>query len=384
MLPETPSTPAGLLARLVAIDSVNPDLVPGGAGEGIIADYCGQWLAARGFQVHRLEKGPGRPSLVAVVRGTGGGRSLMLNGHLDTVSLADYDGDPLDPLVRDGQMHGRGTFDMKGGIAAMMVAAARATVRSPLRGDVILALVADEEHASSGTEEVLRSFTADAAIVTEPSHLEVTLAHKGFAWFDIEIAGRAAHGSRPELGIDAIAKAGHFLVALEELGQRLARGPAHPLMGTGTVHASMIHGGEEPSTYPAHCRITLERRTVPGETADSVEQELTTVLDHLTATVPDFGYRIQRGLHREPFEADPEALIVRTFTRHAEAVLGRPPVVRAEPYWTDCALLDRAGIPCLLFGVDGEGAHAATEYVDLASLDRLSEILTATITDFCS
>jgi acetylornithine deacetylase len=379
----TPSTSAGLLARLVAIDSVNPDLVPGGAGETAIADYCGQWLADR-FEVHRLEQRPGRPSLVAVARGSGGGQSLMLNGHLDTVSLADYDGDPLGPRIVDGQMHGRGTFDMKGGIAAMMVAAARATAGGPLRGDLLLALVADEEHASSGTEEVLQSFTADAAIVTEPSHLEVTLAHKGFAWFDVEIAGRAAHGSRPDLGIDAIAKAGHFLVALEELGQRLAHGPAHPLLGTGTVHASVIHGGEEPSTYPAHCRLTLERRTVPGENADSVEQELTAVLDHLAATVPDFGYRLTRGLHREPFEADPESLIVRTLTHHAEAVLGRPPVVRAEPYWTDCALLDRAGIPCLLFGVDGEGAHAATEYVDLASLDRLTDILTATIAEFCS
>ncbi|GGJ34784.1 hypothetical protein GCM10010121_052570 [Streptomyces brasiliensis] len=229
----------------------------------------------------------------------------MLNGHLDTVSLADYDGDPLDPQIRDGRMYGRGTFDMKGGIAAMMVAAARAVAGGPLRGDVVLACVADEEHGSSGTEEVLESFTADAAIVTEPSRLQVTLAHKGFAWFDVEIEGRAAHGSRPELGVDAIAKAGRFLVALEELGQHLAQGPAHPLLGTGTVHASVIHGGEEASTYPAHCRITLERRTVPGENADSVERELTALLDHLTATVSDFRYRLIRGLHREPFEADP-------------------------------------------------------------------------------
>ncbi|MER8261779.1 ArgE/DapE family deacylase [Streptomyces albidoflavus] len=383
-MPETPSTPADLLAHLVAIDSANPDLVPGGAGETAIADHCGQWLAARGFAVHRLEQRPGRPSLVAVAHGTGNGRSLMLNGHLDTVSLTGYDGDPLAPQIRDGQMHGRGTYDMKGGIAAMMVAATRATAAGALRGDVILALVADEEHASCGTAEVLRSFTADAAVVTEPSNLEVTLAHKGFAWFDVDIAGRAAHGSRPELGIDAIVKAGHFLVALEKLGRRLAQGAAHPLLGTGTLHASLIRGGEEPSTYPAHCRVTLERRTVPGENADSVEQELTALLDHLSATVPDFGYRLTRGLHREPFEADPEALIVKALSRHAHAVLGHPPVVRAEPYWTDCALLDGAGIPCLLFGVRGEGAHAATEYVDLASLDHLTDILTATITDFCS
>ncbi|WP_405738393.1 ArgE/DapE family deacylase [Streptomyces sp. NBC_00028] len=380
----TASAPALLLARLIAIDSVNPDLVPGGAGEAAVADYCGGWLAARGFEVHRLERRPGRPSLVAVARGTGGGRSLMLNGHLDTVGLAGYAGDPLEPRVAEGRMYGRGTFDMKGGIAAMMTAAARAVAAGPLRGDVLVACVADEEHGSLGTEEVLESFTADAAIVTEPSHLEVTLAHKGFVWFDVEIEGRAAHGSRPDLGIDAIAKAGHFLVALEEWGRRLADGPAHPLLGTGTVHASVVRGGEEPSTYPARCRITLERRTVPGESADGVERELAAVLDHLAATVPDFRPRLTRGLHREPFEADPEAVVVRTLTRHAERALGRPPVIRAEPFWTDCALLDRAGIPCLLFGVDGEGAHAATEYVDLASLDRLTEILTATLTEFCS
>ncbi|MFC5818669.1 ArgE/DapE family deacylase [Nonomuraea harbinensis] len=379
-----PLDPRGLLARLIAIDSVNPDLAADGAGESAIAGFCGEWLAARGFEVHRLDKRGARPSVVAVARGAGGGRSLMLNGHLDTVGVAGYDGDPFGPEIRDGRMYGRGSFDMKGGLAAMMIAAVRATAAGPLRGDVVLACVADEEHGSTGTEEVLESFTADAAIVTEPSHLEVTLAHKGFAWFDVVIEGRAAHGSRPDLGVDAIAKAGHFLVALEELGTRLAQGPAHPLLGTGTVHASVIAGGQEPSTYPARCRITLERRTVPGENADTVEAELTAVLDRLAAAVPGFRYRLTRGLHREPFQADPEARIVRTLTRHAEAVLGRPPVVRGEPFWTDAALLDRAGIPCLLFGADGEGAHAAREWADLASLDRLTRILTATITDFCS
>ncbi|MCR3752005.1 ArgE/DapE family deacylase [Lentzea californiensis] len=370
--------PRDLLAQLVSIDSVNPDLVPGGNGEHEIAGFIATWFHAHGFEVHRLERRPGRPSLVAVRKGTGGGKSLMLNGHVDTVGLAGYDGDPLHPRIENGRMFGRGTFDMKGGIAAMMVAAAKATER-PLRGDVIVACVADEEHGSFGTEEVLERFTADAAIVTEPSHLEVTLAHKGFVWFDVEVEGRAAHGSRPELGIDAIAKAGHFLVALERLGQDLSTGPKHHLLGTGTVHASLISGGEEASTYPSSCRITLERRTVPGESPQQTEDELRTILDHLTATVPDFTATLTRGLARDPFEADPEAEIVRTLV----ANLGGPPVIRAEPFWTDCALLDRAGIPCLLFGVDGAGAHAATEYVELASLDRLTEVLTGTITAFC-
>jgi acetylornithine deacetylase len=373
-----------LLKRLIAIDSVNPGLSPTGAGESAIADYCEGWLRERGFVVHRLERRPGRPSLVAVARGTGGGRSLMLNGHLDTVAHGTYDGDPLLPRIEDGKIFGRGASDMKSGIAAMMTAATHAIRRGPLRGDVILACVADEEHASSGTAEVLEEFTADAAIVTEPSYLEVTLAHKGFAWFEIDILGRAAHGSRPDLGVDAIAKAGHFLVAVEELGRRLARSGGHRLLGPGTVHAGLIHGGEGPSSYPARCQITIERRTVPGEDADTVRAELGEILDRLAGTVPDFHYRLRDGLHREPFEADPGSDIVRTLLRQVERALGHPPVIRAEPFWTDCALLDRAGIPCLLFGVNGGGAHADLEWADLDSVHQVAAILTDTITEFCA
>ncbi|WP_043621648.1 ArgE/DapE family deacylase [Nonomuraea candida] len=376
--------PLPLLKSLIAIDSVNPDLSPGGAGESAVAGFCARWLGERGFEVHRLERRPGRPSVVAVARGTGGGRSIMLNGHLDTVAYGTYDGEPLTPHVRDGRIYGRGAFDMKSGVAAMMAAAARATADGPLRGDVIVACVADEEHASAGTEEVLEKFTADAAVVTEPSLLQVTTAHKGFAWFEVDVLGRAAHGSRPDLGVDAIAKAGHFLVAIEELGRRLAGSGGHRLLGPGTVHAGLISGGEGPSTYPAACRITVERRTVPGESARAVRAELAAILHRLTATVPGFRYELRAGLHREPFEADPESAIARVLLRRAESALGHPPVIRAEPFWTDCALLDRAGIPCLLFGADGGGAHADTEWADIASVHQVTDILTATVTDFCA
>ncbi|MEV4803956.1 ArgE/DapE family deacylase [Nonomuraea sp. NPDC049421] len=381
-MPHT-ADPLELLQTLIAIDSVNPALSPGGAGEQAAADFCGRWLGERGFEVHRLERRPGRPSVVGVLKGTGGGRSIMLNGHLDTVAYGTYEGDPLHPHIENGRVYGRGAFDMKSGVAAMLAAAARATAAGPLRGDVIVACVADEEHASSGTEEVLERFTADGAVVTEPSMLEVTLAHKGFAWFEVDVLGRAAHGSRPDLGIDAIAKAGHFLVALEELGARLAAAGGHRLLGPGTVHASMIDGGEGPSTYPARCRITVERRTVPGEPASAVRDELAAILDHLAATVPGFRYELRAGLHREPFEADPGAPITRVLLAQAERVLGRPPVIRAEPFWTDCALLAAAGIPCLLFGVSGGGAHADEEWADIAALHQVTDVLTGTVTDFC-
>ena len=374
--------PVALTADLVAIDSVNPALVPGGAGEAAIAGFCATWLAAHGFEVHRLEAHPGRPSIVGVARGAGGGRSLMLNGHLDTVGLAGYDGDPLKPRVADGRLYGRGAVDMKSGGAAMMVAAARARA-SPLRGDVLVCCVADEEHASLGTAEVLERFTADAAVVTEPMHLQPCLAHKGFAWFDITIHGRAAHGSRPDLGIDAIARAGHVLVALDALAGRLNASVGHPRLGPGSLHASTIAGGAEASSYPASCRLTVERRTVPGESAAAVERELRAILDGLAATVPDFAFTLERGLVREPFEAHPDSAIARTLLRHAGRVLGYTPPARAEPFWTDAALLDRAGIPCLLFGAAGEGAHAATEWVDIASVRTLTDVLEAVIRDWC-
>jgi acetylornithine deacetylase len=376
------SDPAMLLAQLISIDSSNPDLGAGAAGESAIADFVSGWLAPRGFDIHRLEGTPGRPSVVAVATGTGGGRSLMLNGHLDTVTLAGYDGDPLVPVIRDGSMHGRGAFDMKSGLAAMMVAAAKAS-GEPHAGDIILALVADEEFGSAGTEEVLRSFSADAAIVTEPSHLEVTLAHRGFAWFTVTVDGVAAHGSRPDLGVDAIAQAGYFLVEVDRWARSLADSPAHAVLGTGSVHASVITGGEELSSYPAHCTISIERRTVPGEDADTVEAELRGILDGISLTQRDFRYRIERGLERLPFQVSEDEPIVQTALAAVERVTGKPAVRRGEPFWTDCALLTEAGIPCLLFGVDGGGAHAATEWVTLESLDTVTRVLHDIIIDHC-
>jgi acetylornithine deacetylase len=370
-----------LLAQLIRIDSSNPDLVSGAAGEGAIGDFIEQWFRSNDFEVHRLEKHSGRPSIVGISRGNGSGKSLMLNGHIDTVSLGSYEGNGLDPVINDGKMFGRGSFDMKGGIAAMMVAAKQAKLMGH-SGDLLVACVADEEAASFGTEEVLEHFKSDAGLVIEPSYLQVTMSHKGFAWFDVVIHGRAAHGSRPELGIDAIAKAGHFLVALEEYAVTLA-GKLDPILGPGTVHASLISGGEEASSYPAQCTITLERRTIPGETSESVQRELREILDSLTQSVSDFSYSLIPGLTRSSFKADPESEIARIAVRHLGSALGHEPLIRAEPFWTDCALLDQAGIPCLLFGVDGDGAHAASEWVTLESLEIVTETLKNIVMDYC-
>lgn len=375
--------PVELLRQLVAIDSVNPDLVPGGAGEGRIADFCGAWLLAHGFTVHRLEERPGRPSIVGIAKGSGGGRSLMLNGHIDTVTLAGYAGDPLDPVLKEGKVFGRGAFDMKSGVAAMMVAAARARTAG-LGGDILVACVADEEYASTGTAEVVRRFTADAAIVTEPSHLELTVAHKGFIWFEVIVKGKAAHGSRPELGVDAIAKTGRFLTALEDWDKRLRARPLHAILGSGSVHASLIRGGEELSSYPAACRISLERRTIPGETTATVRAELEAILAAIRRVDAGFEAEVVPGLERVPFEVSEEEKIVRTLDAAATRALGRKPARRGEPFWTDCAILQEAGIPCVMFGADGGGAHAATEWATEASVRQLASVLEDTARQFCA
>jgi acetylornithine deacetylase len=243
--------------------------------------------------------------------------------------------------------------------------------------------VADEEYASAGTAEVLEHVTADAAIVVEPSELMVTLAHKGFAWFDVTIEGRAAHGSRPDLGVDAIARAGAFLVALDDLAKRLAAEPGHPLLGSASVHASTIRGGEERSSYPAECTVAVEWRTLPGQDATSVEAELRAILEGIAVHDPDFRYRIERGLERAPFAADRDARVVQSTLRIVEEVTGAPARIRGEPFWTDCALYAGAGIPVVLFGAAGEGAHAATEWVSLASVEIVTRVLTELILDLC-
>ncbi|MCZ9882262.1 ArgE/DapE family deacylase [Arthrobacter sp. B2a2-09] len=371
-----------LLSDLIAIDSSNPDLVPGSPGETEIADYVSRWLDRRGFDIHRLEARPGRPSIVAIARGTGGGRSLMMNGHLDTVTLKGYEGDPLLPVVKDGNIYGRGAFDMKSGLAAMMVAAAT-VAEDGHRGDIILALVADEEYASAGTKEVLGQFSADAAIVSEPSYLEVTIAHKGFVWFEVTVEGIAAHGSRPDLGTDAIARTGRFLVGLDRLAKQLATGHGHPMLGNGSIHASLISGGEELSSYPARCTVSVERRTVPGETPETAEAELSAILAEVSEEDPDFRYNLRRAQSGRTFETQLDQPIVQATLNAAERVLGRSASLRGEPFWTDCALLAERGIPCLLFGVEGGGAHAPTEWASVESLRDVTRILTETVRDFC-
>ncbi|MEA2306812.1 MAG: acetylornithine deacetylase [Solirubrobacteraceae bacterium] len=370
-----------LLARLVAIDSVNPALVPGGAGEAAIAAVVAAWLAEHGLEVAVDEALPGRPSVVGVARGSGGGRSLMLNAHLDTVTVAGMER-PHEPRIRDGRLYGRGAYDMKGGLAAIMLAGA-AAAGAGLRGDVLVTAVADEEHASEGVQSVLRRWTADACIVTEPTHLRACVAHKGFAWAELEVLGRAAHGSRPDLGVDAIVGMGPVLAGMRDLQRALAARP-HPLLGPASLHASLIQGGEELSSYPGRCVLGVERRTLPGETAADVEAELRGLLALAREADERLETELRLGLVREPFEVDPGAPVVTTLLAAAEATLGAAPEVVGDHPWMDAAFTAAAGIPTVVFGPGGGGAHAVEEHADLESVRRCTDVLIATAHRWCS
>jgi acetylornithine deacetylase len=396
----------------VAIESVNPDLVPSGSGEGAIADFVATWLGTAGLEVTVVEPVPGRPSVVGVLRGSGGGRSLMLNAHMDTVGAGGM-ADAFSPVVRDGRVYGRGAYDMKASLAAIMLAA-RSARGLHLKGDVIVTAVADEEVASLGTSAVLsltspprsrgRSaaqppgggvefpFHADYAIVTEPTELRLCLAHKGFVWLEVETIGIAAHGSRSDLGVDAIAHMGPILSGVLDLNARLHQGPRHGLLGTGSIHASLIDGGQEMSTYPARCVAKLERRTVPGEDGASVLREIEELSPpHSLGQSVGAGSASWSGLSRKArvgtrilLERPPSEVAPDHPLSLAVAEAAGHPVIIGVAYWMDMALLNAAGIPCVAFGPEGEGEHADVEWVDLASVEKCVQVYVRAAELLCS
>ncbi len=371
-----------LLLQLVAIDSINPDLVPGGAGEEKIARFIAGWFQQAGLEVVWDESVPGRPNVIGIARGTGGGRSLLLNAHMDTVGVVGMER-PHDPFIQDNRLYGRGAYDMKGGLAAIMAAGADAKKRG-LRGDVIVTAVVDEEYASIGTASIVKHWHADAAIVTEPTELNICTAHKGFVWLDVVTEGVAAHGSRPDLGVDAIVKMGKVLVGLDELDRSLRSAPSHRLLGSGSVHASLIEGGQELSSYPRHCVLSVERRTVPGETLQKVEAEIPGMFERIAASDPTFRATVKTSMVRDPFEVSMDEPVVRTLLSKATTIRGQEPAEIGQTGWMDSSLLAAAGIPTVVFGPGGEGAHAVVEWSNLEHVERCAEILAAVAEEFCA
>src|SRR5688572_9997398 len=371
------------LSDLVRINSINPVLVSGAPGEGEIARYVATWLGDAGLEILVDEPEAGRPSVAARLPGTGGGRSLMLNAHMDTVGVEGM-AEPWSGAVREGKLYGRGAYDMKGSLAACMAAAkvlARQTPR--LRGDLVVAAVADEEYGSIGTAGLLERVRTDAAIVTEPTSLRICRAHKGYLWIEVEVEGRAAHGSRFDQGIDANLRMGRFLVALEELERRLRSSAPHPLVGPPSLHAAVLQGGTGASTYAAHCRLEIERRTIPGETGEGAMAEVGELLARLGAEDPSFQGRHRLLLSRDAFEIPVDADVSQAVLAAATETLGRAPPVIGVAYWMDTALLGAAGIETVTIGPSGAGAHAEEEWVELDSVTQVAGILARSARNYC-
>ncbi|MGH9663500.1 MAG: ArgE/DapE family deacylase [Bryobacteraceae bacterium] len=373
-----------VLGDLVRINSVNPLLSPGAPGEREIAAYVAQSLSPLPLVDTRMfEPATGRITVLGTLRGSGGGPSLMFNAHSDTVAPGAME-QPFVATICDGKLFGRGAYDMKGSLAASLAALkALAEAPAPLAGDVFLAAVADEEYGSLGTSDLLRYVQPDAAIVTEPTSLQVCLAHKGYLWIEVETTGRAAHGSRFDRGTDANLRMGRFLTALEGLEKSLRVRPPHPLVGPPSLHAAMLSGGTGLSTYAASSKVQIERRTIPGETEAQVFHELQSLVNELQAADPTFRATVRPYFVREPFEVRRDARIVQTVAETLQRVTGTKAIFIGDTPWMDAALLAASGVETVVVGPTGGGAHADEEWVDLDSVAQLAQILAETAVAYC-
>ncbi len=370
-----PLDPVALTEALVSIDSRNPDLVADGPGEGAVANRLADILSGWGFAVSVSDVTPGRPNVIARI-GPTGVTPLVLNGHLDVVGTEGMSHPPFEPTRRDGRLYGRGANDMKGGVAAMCVAAARASVRGALASEMIITAVCDEEYRSIGTAALLANgLHATGAIVTEPTRMAICPAHKGFTWFDVHVQGHAAHGSCPDVGVDAIAHAGLLLAAMVEYEQSSLCARTHPLLGSASMHASTIAGGTGWSTYPEQCHLQVERRTVPGESVEQTLSELQELCARIAARHPAFRATVTQHTVQPPNDVALTSPVVRALTQALQKHAWGAPVTGLS-CWTDAALLTAAGIPAVCFGPgDIARAHGAEEWIDEHELLAAADVL---------
>ena len=385
-MPIRPGDARALTETLVRIDSRNPTLVPGAPGESGCAHVLAEVLGGWGFRLEWQDVRDGRSNLLARIgHPEPGAPVLMFNGHLDVVGVDGMDHPPFASEIRDGRLYGRGSCDMKAGVAAMCVAAWQAA-QQPIRGEIIVAAVIDEEFESLGTRAMLeRGTRADVAVVTEPTRLAICPAHRGFVWLEFTFTGRAAHGSRYDLGIDAIQHAAMVLSALEFLQRTTLQTRTHPLLGRASLHASTIAGGVGWSTYPEHCTLRVERRTVPGETTASVLAEVEQLLSELRHGEPQPAVTVRVDTAQGPSDVAVDAPLVQRLAAAHASVRGTVPPVEGLSAWTDAALLNDAGIPAVCFGPgDIALAHAATEFVPLVEIDAAAAVLTAFALDWCA
>lgn len=373
-----PDDVAGPLAELVRVPSVNPAIAADEAhGEAAVAACARDWLKERGVEAWLEEARPGRPNTVARVRG-GAGATLIVCAHLDTVGTAGMTIAPFEPRREGERMFGRGSYDMKGGAAAAMVAAVE-LARGGFDGELLLALVADEEHASFGAEDFVARHRGDGCILTEPSEGQLILAHKGFVWAEVVTTGRAAHGSRWDLGVSAISRMGRVLVALEAFDRDVLRTRVHPLVGPASMHPGLVSGGVGLSTYAPECRLKVECRTLPGERNGDVVAELRRLVRAADETA-----EVTSLLEREPLTCDRDAPIARATREAVTAATGAAPPEVGVGFWMDAAIFSAAGIPTVDYGPTGAGAHEAVEWVDLRSVATTANVLVDAARRFCA
>ncbi len=366
--------PVALAAWLVSIPSVNPALERDGAGEAAIAQACAELLEGWGLEATITEPATGRPNVVGRLEGQG--PTILLNGHLDTVGVAGMTIDPFEVSFDGNRMYGRGSCDMKAGDAALLATAYRLAKEGP-RPNLVVALTSDEEHASVGMADLVSEGgpDADLAIVCEPTNLSVMPAHKGFVWIRALFRGLAAHGSRPDIGVDAIRHAALYLSALDSYGRELKSRAAHPLLEYGSVHAGKIQGGTAESVYPDECELLLERRTLPGETPETVVNEFQSVLDMVTANEPTMEACLTMTLERPGTEVALSHPLVTGLLRSGEAFEVEP-VVEGMTAWVDAAFLNETGIPAVCYGPGSiEQAHTDDEWVDIRQIHSCANVL---------
>ncbi len=378
-----PRGDAVALARaLIQIDSRNPTLAPDSPGEGDCARALASILDDWGFTVRLIDAVPGRPNVVARL-GPPDAPALMFNGHLDVVSVEGMMHEPFAAEVRGNRIYGRGSADMKGGVAAMCAAALKGASPDSAR-QILVTAVVDEEYESLGMRAVLAAgVVADAAIITEPTRLAICPAHRGFVWIDVAFRGRAAHGSRYDLGVDAITHAGLLLAELESLERTREKDTQHPLLGRGSLHASKIQGGVGMSTYPETCNLSIERRTLPGESVEKALKEITDSCASLRSRQAHFDARVTLSTAQLPSDVPLESPIVKRL-RGALEREKLPVRIEGLSAWTDAALLNEAGIPTICFGPgDIALAHAAEEYVPITEIETATRVLTRVVREWC-
>jgi acetylornithine deacetylase len=362
-----------LLKELVAINSISSSL-SGGPGEAALADHVYRYLKSLGIETEIQTVAPGRENVVGTIAGSRRDQSILLNAHLDTVGTDGMDA-PFILKRQDDRLYGLGAYDMKGSVAIMLLLAEH-FVRQPPPINILLTFVADEEDESLGMEYLADQWLPQlsqkpaAGLFLEPTEEQIGIAHKGFTWFDIEITGKAAHGSRPEEGIDAVLPLRAALGELERINSELRATHADSLLGHASLHGGVIEGGSALSVIPARSRLRWERRTLPAENQETVNLELKRVMQAVEG-LPG-GHKTDGKILfiRPPYKIDGSSDLI---DRMQKASPGSKSV--GMSFWADSALCGLAGIPAVLFGPIGHGAHAIDEWVSLSSLVRVYGVI---------